>query len=85
MYHQMKFLSDINENLKEPPQLDPDTAGSSAPKKHPRPRPNNAKKAKKGWDKYNELSWTLTEPSQPMRRPLFYGQPGVNLSSQMKL
>ena len=48
MYHQMKFLSDINENLKQPPQLDPDTAGSSAPKKHPRPRPNNAKKAKKG-------------------------------------
>ena len=48
MYHQMKFLSDINENLKEPPQLDLDTAGSSAPKKHSRPRPNNAKKAKKG-------------------------------------
>ena len=37
------------------PQPGPDTAGSSAPKKRPRPRSNNAKKAKKGSDKYDEL------------------------------
>ena len=28
-----ELLSDINENLNEPPQPDPDTAGRSAPKK----------------------------------------------------
>ena len=28
-----ELLSDINENLNEPPQPDPDTAGPSAPKK----------------------------------------------------
>ena len=61
------------------PQPDPDTAGSSTPKKHPRPRSNNAKKAKKGTDKYDELRWTSTEPPQPIRRHLFDGQPGVNV------
>ena len=53
------LLSDMNENLKEPPQSDPDTAGPSTPKKRPRrPRPNNVK--------YNELCWTSTELPQPM-------------------
>ena len=42
-----EFSSDMNENLEEPPQPYPDTAGPSAPKKRPRTRPNNAKKAKK--------------------------------------
>ena len=61
------------------PQPDPDTAGSSAPKKRPRPRLNNAKKAKKGSDKYDELCWTSTEHPQPIRRHLSGGQPGVNV------
>ena len=66
-----ELLSDLNENLKERPQPDPDTAGPSAPKKRPRrPRPNNVK--------YNELCWTSTELPQPMRRYLFDEQPGVN-------
>ena len=38
-----ELLPDMNENLKEPPQPDPDTAGPSAPKKRPRPTPNNVK------------------------------------------
>ena len=58
----------MNENLKEPPQPDPDTAGP--PKKRPRPRPNNVK--------YCELCWTSTKPPQPMRKHLFHEQPGVN-------
>ena len=41
-----RFSSYMNENLEEPPQLDPYTAGSSALKKRPRRRPNNAKNAK---------------------------------------
>ena len=41
-----EFPSDMNENLEQPPQPDPDTAGNSAPKKRPTTRPNNAKKAK---------------------------------------
>ena len=69
----------MNENLEEPPQLDPDTAGSSAPKKHHRPNPNNAKKAKIGSDKYNELCWTSIESPQLMRRHLIDGQPGLNI------
>ena len=68
----------MNENLKNPPQPDPDTAGPSATKKCPWPRPNNAKKAKKGSDIYNKLCWTSTEPPQPMRRYLFDGKPGVD-------
>ena len=36
-----EILKHMNENLKEPPQPDPDTAGP--PKKRPRPRPNNVK------------------------------------------
>ena len=68
----------MNENLKNPPQPDPDTAGPSATKKCPWPRPNNAKKAKKVSDIYNKLCWTSTEPPQPMRRYLFDGKPGVN-------
>ena len=40
----MKY--EMNENLEEPPQQpDPETAGSSAPKKCYGPRPNNAKKS----------------------------------------
>ena len=50
----------------EPAQPYPDTAGSSAPKKHPRTRPNNTTKAKKGSDRYYELYWTSTEPPPPM-------------------
>ena len=73
-----EFLSDINENLEEPPQANPYTAGCSALKKRPRQRPNNAKNAKKGSDKNNELCWTSTEPPQLMRRHLFDGQKNVN-------
>ena len=51
----------------KPPQPDPDTPDPSAPKKRPRTRPNNAKKAKKGSDKYNQPCWKSTEPPQPMR------------------
>ena len=70
--------SDMYEDLREPPQPDRDTAGSSAPKTHPRPKPNNAKKAKEFSDQYNELCWISTEPPQPMRRHLSDGQPGVS-------
>ena len=69
----------MNENLEEPPQPDPDTAGSSARKKHHRPNPNNAKKTKIGSDKYNELCWTSTESPQLMRRHLIDGQPVLNI------
>ena len=62
----------------EPAQPYPDTAGSSAPKKHPRTRPNNTKKAKKGSDRYYELYWTSTEPPPPMWRHLFDGLPVLN-------
>ena len=78
-----EFPSDMNENLEQTPQPDPDTAGNSAPKKRPTTRPNNAKKAKKGSDKYNELCWTATEPPQPMGRNLSDGRPGVNDSSKL--
>ena len=70
--------SDEEFSDQEPPQPHPDTAGPSSLKKRPGSRPNNAKKARKGSDKYNELCWTSTEPPQPMRRHLFDGQPGVN-------
>ena len=62
----------------KPPQPDPDTAGASVPKKRPRTRPNNAKKGKKGSDKYNQLCWTSTEPPQPMRIHSSDWQSGVN-------
>ena len=77
-----EFLSDKKENLEELSQPDPDAAGPSAPKKRSWSRPNNAKKAKKGSDKYNELYWASTEPPQPMRGHLFDGQPGVNFIVQ---
>ena len=77
-----EFSSHMNENLEEPPQPDPDTAGPSAPKKRPRTRPNNAKKAKKGSNKYNELSWTSIAPPRPMRKHSSDGQPGVNVIVQ---
>ena len=77
-----EFLSDKKENLEELSQPDPDAADPSAPKKRSWSRPNNAKKAKKGSDKYNELNWALTDPPQPMRRHLFDGQPGVNFIVQ---
>ena len=61
---------------------DPDILLASLPKKRFRPRPNNAKKTKKGSDKYKELCSTSTEPPQPMRRHLFDRQPGVNVFAQ---
>ena len=63
-----EFSSDINENLEDQPQPDPDTVHSSTPKKRSRLRPNNAIKDKKDSDKYNQLCWASTEPPQPMRR-----------------
>ena len=61
------------------PQQDPDILPASLTKKRFRPRPNNAKKTKKGSDKYKELCCTSTEPPQPMRRHLFDRQPCVNV------
>ena len=75
MYHHMRSFCQYG----IPPQPDPDTAGLSAPKKHCRPRQNNAKKAKKGSDEHSELCWTSAEPPQPMRIHLFDEQPVVNV------
>ena len=47
--------SDEEFSDEETPQPHPDTAGLSSLKKRPRSRPNNAKKARQGSDKYNEL------------------------------
>ena len=67
-----EILTDLNENLEEPAKPDPDSAGSFVPKKCSRLKPNNAKKARKGSDKYNELCWTSTQPRQSIRH-LFDG------------